>query len=307
MKKSNVIAIKPDFYQIGTPAYPAYLSLGKEGMIIEGGTGATFRTIVEQLKELGIEPDRIQYIAITHTHPDHIGAVPHLQKIWPHLKVIAGQVAANDLQAENMIKDFLRVDNIINENLMVKGELDEWPPEPQNPVFKVDKIVKEGDKIDLGKGIVWTVYETPGHSASHISFFDEKEGIVDIGDATGLYNPDKDVFWPNYFESLEDYCHSIKKLAALPTKLGALSHNGIIKGNVFHHFEKALRATEDYHNSMLKRVEKGEVPRQVAFETARHVYTFTNMQPFEVIFGLCRLMLKRSQAAAGKEDLFKLK
>jgi hypothetical protein len=55
---------------------------------------------------------------------------------------------------------------------------------------------------------------------------------------------------------------------------------------------------------MLRRLSNGEDSRQVSLATARWVYTFTNMQPFEVIHGLTRLMMKRSQSAAGKEDLF---
>ncbi len=212
------ITITKSFYQLGTPSYPAYLSMGNDGMIIEGGIGATFTIIVKQLKELGIPPEQIKYLTLTHTHPDHIGAVPHLKKLWPHLKIVAGSVAAELLTREELIKEFLRVDHIISEILIIKGDIAEWPAESENPVFKVDMVVKEGDKIDLGSGIIWTVYDTPGHSPCHISLYDEREGTLVIGDATGLYDPEKDMFWPNYFESLELYCSSIKKLATLPAK-----------------------------------------------------------------------------------------
>jgi 2-aminobenzoylacetyl-CoA thioesterase len=305
-KKHKPIAITPNFFQLGTPAYPAYLSLGDEGMIIEGGISATFNDIVEQVTELGIPPERIKYLAITHTHPDHVGAVPHLKKVWPHLKTFSGQVAASMLKSEDMMKEVVRVDNVITEILMIKGEIEVWPPDLVNPSFDIDPVVKEGDKINLGRGVEWTVYETPGHSSCHISLYDQKDDIVIIGDATGLFNPEKNLFWPNYFDSLEKYCNSIKKLYNLPAKVGALSHNGVIKGQVKNHFHKAMLATESYHFDMLKRLNEGEDPKQIAFETARRIYTFTNMQPFEVIHGLSRLMMKRSQAAAGKDNLFKL-
>jgi hypothetical protein len=113
------------------------------------------------------------------------------------------------------------------------------------------------------------------------------------------------VFWPNYFDSLENYCGSIKKLHSLPARTGVLSHNGIVK-DVKAHFQNAIKATKTYHEEMMKRLENGEDPKKVSFEIARHIYTFTNMQPFEVIHGLTRVMMKRSQAAAGKEDLFNL-
>jgi glyoxylase-like metal-dependent hydrolase (beta-lactamase superfamily II) len=297
--------LTPNFYLIGTPLYPAYLSMGEHGMIIEGGITATADLLIQQIKELDIDPERIKYIVLTHTHPDHIGAVPHLKKLWPHLKVIGGTVAAKMLRREEAVKEFLQVDRSINENLLIRGEIAAWPADLEDYGFQVDQEIQEGEKIDLGNGIVWTAYETPGHSACHMSYHNEGEGIVVIGDATGLFDPVRDLFWPNYFKSLEDYCNSIRKLAAMPASIGVLSHNYIL-GDFKHHFQKAMQSTEAYHNRMMDRVNKGEEPEKVALDVAKWVYTFTNLQPFEVIYGLNKVMLKRSQTSAGVEGLFKL-
>ena len=102
-KRHNPITITQSFYQLGTPSFPAYLSLGDNGMLIEGGTGATFAIITEQIEELGIEPERIKYLTLTHTHPDHIGAMPHLKRQWPHLKIVASPIAAKILRSERMV------------------------------------------------------------------------------------------------------------------------------------------------------------------------------------------------------------
>jgi glyoxylase-like metal-dependent hydrolase (beta-lactamase superfamily II) len=305
-KRYRPIQISPHFYLLGTPAYSAYLSIGEYAMIIEGGIAATSNLILQQIHELDIAPERIKYLVLTHTHPDHIGAVPIIKKLWPHVQVVGGAVAAKLLQSEGMVKEYVKLESVISEILLIKNEIEEWPIVLENPVFKVDKIVKEGDKIDLGAGITWDVYETPGHSPCHMSYYNSNEKIVIVGDASGLYDFERYVFWPNYFDSLEVYCNSIRKLHALPAQLGALSHNGNIHGNVHYHFQKAMKATEAFHNEMLLRVKNGEDPRKVTFDLARRAFTFTNMQPFENIYGLTRLMLKKSQEAADKPDLFKL-
>jgi glyoxylase-like metal-dependent hydrolase (beta-lactamase superfamily II) len=305
-KRYEPVVITPNFFRIGTPSYPAYLSLGDAGMIIEGGTGGTFPILVEQITELGIKPERIKYLALTHTHPDHIGAVPNLKKMWPHLQIVAGTVGDKTLENEEAAKEFLRVNAIITENMLVKGEITGWPPEIENAVIKPDMIVKEGDKIDLGSGVTWTVYDTPGHSPCHVSYYNAKEQIVTIGDATGLYDPAQQIFWPNYWAGLETYCDSIRKLAALPAQVGVLCHNHTVKGDVRGFYVQAMKSTEAFHNDMLRKVAAGADPKQVTLDTAKWVYTFTNNQPFEVIFGLSRLMLKRSQTAAGKEGLFNI-
>jgi glyoxylase-like metal-dependent hydrolase (beta-lactamase superfamily II) len=300
----EIITVAPNFYQLGTPSYPAYLSMGDSGMIIEGGTGATFPIIVDQIKELGIEPERIKYIALTHTHPDHVGAVSHLKKLWPHLKVVGSERAAKQLQKEEFTKNFISMDQTITEILLVKGDIDRWSDEPENPVFDVDRIVGEGEKIDLGGGVEWTVYETPGHSPCHISFHNERDGILVIGDATGIYEPDREFFWPNYFQSLEEYCRSIRKLAALPARIGVRSHGGVVQGEPRNYLQRVMKATESYHREMLGRVANGEDPEEVILEKAKWVYTFTNLQPFKLIHIMTGVTLKRSQSIVDEDGLF---
>ena len=63
-KEHKPVAITKSFYQLGTTSFPAYLSLGDDGMIIKGGTGATASFIVEQVKEMGIEPGPIYRIIL---------------------------------------------------------------------------------------------------------------------------------------------------------------------------------------------------------------------------------------------------
>ena len=300
----EILTVAPDFYQLGTPSYPAYLTMGDSGMIIEGGTGATFPILVNQIRELGIEPERIKYIALTHTHPDHVGAVPHLKKLWPHLKVVGSEQAARQLQKEEFIKNFLSIDRTITEIMLVKGDIDWWSDELEDPVIEVDVIVGEGEKIDLGSGVVWTVYETPGHSPCHISFHNQRGGILVIGDATGIYEPEKEVFWPNYFQSLEEYCHSIRKLAALPASIGARSHGGVVEGDPRRYLQRVMKATEAYHRELMDRVSNGEDPDEVVLEKAKWVYTFTNMQPFKLIHIMTGVTLKRSQSVADEDGLF---
>ena len=291
----NPIVITPHLFQLGTPSFPAYLSMGEVGMIIEGGTGPTFGIIVSQIEALGIDPKKINYVVLTHSHADHIGGVPHLKRTWPHLKLLASSAGSETLRTKELLKEFLLVDLSIAQLMRARGELKRLPVQLEGYCFEADSVVKEGDRIDLGAGIVWEVHDTPGHSACHISLYEEKEGSLVIGDATGFYVPEKDVFWPNYFQSLEVYCDSIRKLSSLPARRAVLSHNGVIQGDVKGHFDKAMVATETYHRELLQRLGMGEVSEKIAMEKARWVSGLTDIQPFRIMYDLCKLMIKRSQ------------
>lgn len=292
---SKPVAITPNFYRLGTVAFPAFLSLGKVGMIIEGGTGPTFEMILKQIKSLGVDMKKIEYILLTHTHADHIGALPHLKHRWPHLKLVASGPGAKILNTRELYNEFLLVDLGIAQLMRAKSEIDNMPPIPEDYRFEVDLVVKGGDTIDLGKGVMWEIIDTPGHSPCHISAYERTEGTLMVGDATGFYVPEKNVFWPNYFVSLKTYAESIKKLATFPAKRAVLSHNAVVEENVHRYFESAMAATREYHENILTQLERGNSAESIALEGAQFVSTLTDIQPFKVMYDLCKLMINRSR------------
>jgi len=302
-KRHEPIEVTAHLFQLGTPDFPAYLSMGDEGMIIEGGTGPTFPIMVNQIETLGIDPNKIKTIILTHTHADHIGAVPHLQHRWPHLKLLASPIGAELLGKKELFKEFQLCDLGIAQLMKARSEIDTLPAPVRNYAFAVDATVKEGDVIDLGGGITWRVYETPGHAPCHISLFEEHEGTLAIGDAAGFYVPEQDLFWPNYFDSLDHYCNSIRKLAALPATRAVLSHHGVVQGDTRQHLAKAMQATARYHHELMERLAKGEATETIAMDKARFVDSLTDIQPFKVMYDLCKVLIKNSQQD-GKGDHF---
>jgi len=294
-KIPEAVAITPNFYRLGTPAFPAYLSLGKVGMIIEGGTGPTYEMIIKQIKALGVRMKQIEYILLTHTHADHIGALPHLKHRWPHLKLVASGPGAKILNTRELYNEFLLVDLGIAQLMRAKSEIDEIPPIPEDYQFEVDLVVKNQDIIDLGNHVTWEIIETPGHSQCHISAFEKTDSTLVVGDATGFYVPGKDIFWPNYFHSLKDYTESIQKLATFPAKRAVLSHNAVVEEHVHRYFESALGATREYHENLLNQLDRGNSAESIALEGAQFVNTLTDIQPFKVMYDLCKLMINRSR------------
>jgi N-acyl homoserine lactone hydrolase len=96
------------------------------------------KTLAAQLDELGVKPDDIKAMAVSHTHPDHIGNV----EMFP------------------------------NTMLYVQKAEYEWPGADNKPRFKPEHPVTllEGDRDVFGDGTV-VILSTPGHTPGHQSLF----------------------------------------------------------------------------------------------------------------------------------------
>lgn len=296
--------ITDSFFQLATPFFPVYLSLSRDAMLIDGGTGGTFFLVQEQLKEIGVDLARIKSVTLTHSHGDHIGLLPHLLTKWPHLKLLASSTAAESLAKEAVIKDFLSLDRHIAAQLQSKNVVAAVPDPIPDYRFHVDGVLEDGQVLDLGNGIRWRVYATPGHSHCEISLLEEKEGTLVVGDSTGFYMPQVDSFWPNYFASLPKYCASLVRLGTLTASRVALGHRGVIEGDPKAFLGRALAQTREYHEEMLRRTASGEDVGKIVEEKAKWIEPNSEFMPYQLTAMCCQLLIKQSQKNADRTGLF---
>lgn len=128
------------------------------------------RVLDDVLAALAAEGRRVELLVITHHHPDHVGDVERLRQR------LGVPVHAHALTAARL----------------------PWP---------VDRVLDDGDELELGEGLRLRAVHTPGHAPGHLVLLEPSSGIAHAGDmvageGTILVDPDDDGDMALYLASL---------------------------------------------------------------------------------------------------------
>lgn len=253
MTNSTITKVSEKVYQMGDPFYQVYLVRGKSCALVEPGLTYTVPNVVAGIEELGISPEEIHYLIITHAHFDHVCGVPGLLRAFPNLKTVASPIAAKVLTKEKVVAGHFSEDKAVVETLLKKGLLKDYDASFQPPsIINVDMIMNEGDVLDLGDGCKLAFSLTPGHSPCSMSCYLALGEVLFPSDVFG-YVYSKDIF-PMFLANYTDYINSIKKVSAIEASVLAFPHAPVITGKkkIRDFIPYSLAIAEEVHNFIIQ-------------------------------------------------------
>ena len=229
-----------------------YLLQGKEAMIIGGGMSWVAPSLETQFQAINIEPDKLKYVVISHSHFDHCGAVPYLKRKFPHAQIIASTYSAKVFSKEKAIDFIAATNKAMIDRLGLQHEF-----ERLNLKFdgiEVNRIVSEGDTIDLGNGIEVHFMEVPGHTQCSIAVYVPKLKALFPADAVPPPLDDAEsVFFPGPQYDYGLYKESLERLARCDVEICAFEHYGVVMGAEAKNILQAgLRQTEKFKNLIIE-------------------------------------------------------
>lgn len=178
--------ITTGIYQIDTLALgheqliASFLIIGnKKSVCIDPGFPSTLNNIILAMRSIGFESERLDYIALTHTHMDHASGAGVLLKTTKNAQILVHSRGGFYLRNSMKITGGART--IFGPLIEQMGEAADIPADKM-------QLVGDGDSIDLG-GKKLSVFYTPGHSGDHISFYEEETETLIPGDSTCLHYP----------------------------------------------------------------------------------------------------------------------
>jgi glyoxylase-like metal-dependent hydrolase (beta-lactamase superfamily II) len=165
-----------------------YVVAARQPTLVEAAPEADGAIVTGALTKLGIGPDDLAHIVLTHVHMDHAGGAGALLRryrsatVWihergaPHLADPSRLVASTERTygVERLARFF--------------GGMTPSDPDRIRPLA-------DGDRVDLGDRALHVV-ATPGHASHHVAVHDDASGAMFTGEAIGSFLPWAPVFRP---------------------------------------------------------------------------------------------------------------
>jgi glyoxylase-like metal-dependent hydrolase (beta-lactamase superfamily II) len=196
--------------------------------IIETGTNHAVPRVLAELARLGIAPEAVDYVIVTHVHLDHAGASGALLQACPNARLVV-----HPKGARHMIDPA----KLIQGSIAVYGEAAYRELYGDIVPCPAERVIEAGDghEIDF-RGRTLSFIDTPGHARHHYCVHDSASNGIFTGDTFGISYRDFDVdgrpfifptSTPVQFEP-EALHASIDRLIALKPDAIYLTHYGKI-------------------------------------------------------------------------------
>lgn len=167
------------------------------------------------------EERKLDYVILSHTHYDHLGALPFVRTAFPEVKVYGAAHGKNVLDrpgARKMISSL----GASAAKAYSKGRVREVPTDG----LKIDRILSDGEILSLGKEQIIAM-ETKGHTDCSMSYIVEPAGILIAGESTGVLEGEG-IMHTAILKSYEDSMRSLEKCRNCGAKTIISPHYGVV-------------------------------------------------------------------------------
>lgn len=223
------------------------------------------KNIESALKERNRE--KVDFLVLSHTHYDHIGALPLLREKWPNILVLGALKAKQVFESEGAKKTITELSKSASK--LYLGKDIDIPTEG----MYVDEVLVDGQKIDLGGSEFLEVLETKGHTDCSLAFIRQPGGIMLASETTGVLENPNSIHVPA-LKGFEDSIKSAIKCREKKPKLIINPHYGVLPDHYTDiYFDFFLKNAEELKQFIIEKKNLGLSFDEILKEYEEDVWT----------------------------------
>ena len=195
------------------------LTGGKQNALIDSGMAYCAQELIRNIRQ-SLSEATLDFVLISHSHYDHVGAIPYIKECWPECKVLGAEYAQKVLNSATALKV---IRSLGQQAAQIYGAED--IPPYDDSLLKVDRAIRDGDILDLGDLRI-QVMETPGHTKCSLSFL-VNDDILFPSESTGYMSKSGRVY-PAFITSGFEALKSIQRCREIQPRVIYLPHYGLL-------------------------------------------------------------------------------
>lgn len=227
----------------------AFLILGEEKTaLIDCGMAYCASNLISNIKRI-LNGKVLNDILISHSHYDHVGAVPYLKQEWPHSRVLGAEYAQRILNKPSALNT-IRGLSLQAAKIYAIGDLKEY----DDNLLKVDNVIGDGDILDLGDLRI-QVIETPGHTKCSLSFLVNE--TLFASESTGYMSKSGKIY-PAFLTNCSETIDSIHICQKIKPRFIISPHYGLVnESDTPYYWRKCILAVQETREFILHLSEQG--------------------------------------------------
>ncbi|MCB2193681.1 MAG: MBL fold metallo-hydrolase [Deltaproteobacteria bacterium] len=294
--------LAPNLWLLGEHHLCLYLVRDQgQTALFEVGMSCTTPLVLAQLAHLGLAPEEVDRVILSHAHSDHSAGARGLLEALPRARLVLSAKSRELLSRASTLGRFSADDDFSSAEVIQRSGLKSpsaWPslePLPDNRL----ELMEPGDSLMIGS-LRMEFLPGKGHAPGGLLAWLPDMGAFFASDSAGFRHPDRPGF-PLYFVSYPDYLEVMEDIAARqPTVLG-LGHQEEVSGSqAAQYLRDTMEHLSAWHQKIAQRFKRLGDQKQVSawlFEAFYHD-ELTIYSPANIGY-CCNLLVMRSLQAEG--------
>ena len=233
----------------GNHFYPAYIIKGRQKhLMIDAGINLMGPAYIVSLEKIFGDKNALGYVFVTHSHFDHLGAIPYLKRNLTYLQAGAFDRVGTLMKKKSVLDLMTYLSEL--QRFFFQNIVGDEDVHIEAVDFEIN--LKDGDRFDLG-GVTCEVYEVPGHTNDSLAFLIPEIRALFAGEACGIPESDKDSpIQVEFLSSYDDYVSSLDKLIGLQPKLIGMGHMWVFTDDDATDFLKRSRKATPLYRKLIE-------------------------------------------------------